>query len=97
MIMRLLACVVLLAADMAVAAMVVVAPAPALVLMFNVSHAVAQDTDRRGPVPMAVGPQSSPYSVDGLALGAKVPFGSAAYRQYRCVRSEEFVGCGTDN
>jgi hypothetical protein len=64
----------------------------ALVLMFNVSHAAAQDTGRREPVPMTVGPQSSPYSVDGLALGAKVAFGSAAYRQYRCVRSEKFEG-----
>jgi hypothetical protein len=81
---------VLMAAEMAVTAMVVGAPAPALVLMFNVSHAAAQDTDRRGAVPMAVGP--SLYSVDGLALGAKVPFGSAAYRQYRCVRSEKFEG-----
>ena len=49
MIMRLLAGIVLMAAEMAVTAMVVVAPAPALVLMFNVSHAVAQDTDRREP------------------------------------------------
>jgi hypothetical protein len=64
----------------------------ALVLMFNVSHAAAQDTGRREPVPMTVGPQSSLYSVDGLALGAKVAFGSAAYRQYRCVRSEKFEG-----
>jgi Double zinc ribbon len=64
----------------------------ALVLMFNVSHAAAQDTGQREPVPMTVGPQSSLYSVDGLALGAKVAFGSAAYRQYRCVRSEKFEG-----
>jgi hypothetical protein len=64
----------------------------ALVLMFNVSHAAAQDNGRREPVPMTVGPQSSLYSVDGLALGAKVAFGSAAYRQYRCVRSEKFEG-----
>jgi hypothetical protein len=64
----------------------------ALVLMFNVSHAAAQDTERREPVPMTVGPQSSLYGVDGFALGAKVAFGSAAYRQYRCVRSEKFEG-----
>jgi len=63
----------------------------ALVLMF-ISHAAAQDTGQREPVPMTVGPQSSLYSVDGLALGAKVAFGSAAYRQYRCVRSEKFEG-----
>jgi len=90
--MRLLAGIVLIAVEMAVTAMVVVAPAPALLLMFNVSHAAAQDTDRREPVPMTVGPPSSLYSVDGLALGAKVPFGSAAYRQYRCLRSEKFEG-----
>ena len=64
----------------------------ALVLMFNISHAAAQEAGRLEAVPMAVGPQSSPYSVDGLALGVKVPFGSAAYRQYRCVRSEKFEG-----
>jgi hypothetical protein len=64
----------------------------ALVLMFNISHAAAQEAGRLEPVPMAVGPQSSLYSVDGLALGAKVPFGSASYRQYRCVRSEKFEG-----
>src|SRR6516225_10836474 len=92
MIMRLLAGIVLMAAEMAVTAMVVVAPAPALVLMFNVSHAAAQDIDRRELVPMAVAPPSSLYSVDGLALGAKIPFGSAAYRQYRCIRSEKFEG-----
>jgi len=63
----------------------------ALVLMF-ISHAAAQDTGQREPVPMIVGPQSSLYSVDGLALGAKVAFGSATYRQYRCVRSEKFEG-----
>ena len=63
----------------------------ALVLMF-ISHAAAQDNEQREPVPMTVGPQSSLYSVDGLALGAKVAFGSAAYRQYRCVRSEKFEG-----
>ena len=48
--MRLLAGIVLMAAEMAVTAMVVVAPAPALVLMFNVSHAAAQiriDANRR--------------------------------------------------
>jgi hypothetical protein len=65
-------------------------PYAALMLMFNVSHAAAQDT--REPVPMTVGPQTPLYSVDGLALGGKVAFGSAAYRQYRCVRSEKFEG-----
>ena len=63
----------------------------ALVLIF-ISHVAAQDTGQREPVPMIVGPQSSLYRVDGLALGAKVAFGSATYRQYRCVRSEKFEG-----
>jgi hypothetical protein len=44
------------------------------------------------PVAMTISPQSPLYSVDGLALGAKVAFGSAAYRQYQCVRSEMFEG-----
>jgi hypothetical protein len=37
-------------------------------------------------------PQADPYSVDGLALGSKVAFESAAYRQYHCVPSQEFQG-----
>jgi hypothetical protein len=37
-------------------------------------------------------PQTDPYSVDGLALGAKVAFESAAYRQYHCVPSQQFQG-----
>jgi hypothetical protein len=32
------------------------------------------------------------YGVGGLALGAKVGFGGAAYREYQCVRSEKFDG-----
>jgi hypothetical protein len=64
----------------------------AFVLMFNASHAAAQEAGRLEPAPMAAGPQSSLYSVDGLALGAKVPLGSAAYREYQCVRSEKFEG-----
>jgi hypothetical protein len=64
----------------------------AVALLFTVSHAAAQDTRRREPVAMTVGPQSSLYSVDGLALGTKVAFGSAAYRQYQCARSEKFEG-----
>ena len=39
-----------------------------------------------------IGPQTDPYSVDGLALGAKVAFESGAYRQYHCVPSQEFEG-----
>jgi S1-C subfamily serine protease len=36
--------------------------------------------------------QTSPYIVDGLALGGQVRFESDAYRQYRCNRSEKFSG-----
>jgi hypothetical protein len=49
---------------------------------------VAQST----PATSAIDPQASLYSVDGLTLGTKVAFGSAAYRQYQCVRSEKFEG-----
>jgi hypothetical protein len=37
-----------------------------------------------------------PFSVDGLTLGSKVPYGNPAYQQYQCVPSqkfEEFVWC----
>jgi hypothetical protein len=51
----------------------------ALAVVLNVSHSAAQ---------------VSPYSVGGLALGAKVAFGSAAYREYQCVRSEKFEAFG---
>jgi hypothetical protein len=37
-------------------------------------------------------PQTDRYSVDGLALGSKVAFESAAYRQYHCVPSQQFQG-----
>jgi hypothetical protein len=37
-------------------------------------------------------PQTDAYSVDGLALGSKVAFESAPYRQYHCVPSQEFEG-----
>jgi hypothetical protein len=37
-------------------------------------------------------PQTDPYSVDGLVLGSKVAFESAAYRQYHCVPSQRFQG-----
>jgi hypothetical protein len=49
----------------------------ALAVVLNVSHSAAQ---------------VSLYGVGGLALGAKVAFGSAAYREYQCVRSEKFEG-----
>lgn len=34
----------------------------------------------------------APYSVDGLALGSRVSFDSAAYREYQCAPSEQFGG-----
>jgi hypothetical protein len=37
-------------------------------------------------------PETDRYSVDGLALGSKVAFESAAYRQYHCVPSQQFQG-----
>jgi hypothetical protein len=40
--------------------------------------------------------QMDPFSVDGLTLGSKVPYGNPAYQQYQCVPSqkfEEFVWC----
>jgi putative transposase len=54
----------------------------ALTIIMNASHLAAQDAGRRDP--------TSSYGVVGFALGTKVAFGSAAYRQYHCVRSEKF-------
>jgi hypothetical protein len=34
----------------------------------------------------------NPYAVDGLALGGRVSFDSAAYRQYQCGPSDQFAG-----
>jgi hypothetical protein len=36
------------------------------------------------------GPSGSPYVVDGLALGARIDFGSPIYRSYQCSPSEQF-------
>jgi hypothetical protein len=36
--------------------------------------------------------QISIYAIDGLALGARIPFDSSAYRQYKCVPSDQFEG-----
>jgi hypothetical protein len=36
--------------------------------------------------------QTDPYSVDGLALGSKVAFGSGVYWQYHCAPSQKFQG-----
>jgi hypothetical protein len=37
----------------------------------------------------------SPYSVEGIALGAHVVFDSAMYREYKCEPSEQFSGFTT--
>ncbi len=44
----------------------------------------------QGPEPD--GAQSSPYVVDGLALGGQVRFESEAYKQYHCTPSDKFPG-----
>jgi hypothetical protein len=36
--------------------------------------------------------QISIYAIDGLALGARIPFDSSAYRQYKCDPSDQFDG-----
>jgi hypothetical protein len=38
------------------------------------------------------GSQRSVYAVRGMALGATVPFGSSAYKEYECVPSDQFDG-----
>src|SRR5262245_24575679 len=38
------------------------------------------------------GSQRSVYAVRGVALGATVPFGSSAYREYECSPSDQFDG-----
>ena len=38
------------------------------------------------------GSQISIYAVEGLALGAHIPFDSSAYREYKCSPSDQFDG-----
>jgi hypothetical protein len=38
------------------------------------------------------GSQISIYAVEGLALGARIPFDSSAYREYKCSPSDQFDG-----
>jgi len=42
--------------------------------------------------PQPVSTQISPYTVDGLALGAQLRFKSDAYKQYTCSPSDKFPG-----
>jgi S1-C subfamily serine protease len=56
-----------------------------------------EDEHSRGGNAVSDGPsspptRSSPYVVDGLALGERVNFGSAAYSAYKCVASDQFPG-----
>ena len=54
------------------------------------SLALAQAPGDAGRTPG--GPQDPVYAVGGLTLGARVPFDSAAYREYKCGPSDQFAG-----
>ena len=54
------------------------------------SLALAQAPGDSGRTPG--GPQDPVYAVGGLTLGARVPFDSAAYREYKCGPSDQFDG-----
>ena len=61
----------------------------ALVCLFgSASSALAQRPDDF----LRTGGQRSVYTVRGVALGATVPFGSSAYREYECGPSDQFDG-----
>src|SRR5262249_11946758 len=47
---------------------------------------MVQPSSQLGPV------YSSPYVVDGLALGSQIQFASQAYQRYRCGPSDKFPG-----
>jgi hypothetical protein len=49
-----------------------------------------KQSERQEPQP--IGSQRSVYAVRGVALGATVPFGSSAYREYECGPSDQFDG-----
>jgi hypothetical protein len=49
-----------------------------------------KQTERQEPQP--TGGQRPVYTVSGVALGATVPFGSSAYREYKCGPSDQFDG-----
>jgi hypothetical protein len=38
------------------------------------------------------GSQISTYAIEGLALGARIPLDSSAYREYKCIPSDQFDG-----
>jgi hypothetical protein len=45
-----------------------------------------------GEEPEPTGSQRSVYAVGGVVLGATVPFGSSAHREYKCAPSDQFDG-----
>jgi hypothetical protein len=59
-------------------------------LSAGVSSALAQAPSDPGRTPG--GPQDPVYAVSGLTLGARVPFDSPAYREYKCGPSDQFDG-----
>jgi len=53
-------------------------------------HAAPAQLERQNPDPIGV--QSSAYSVSGVALGATVQFDSSAFKEYKCIPSDQFDG-----
>src|SRR5215472_7750204 len=49
-----------------------------------------KQSERQEPQP--TGSPSLVYAVGGVALGATVPFGTSAYREYKCGPSDQFDG-----
>ena len=53
-------------------------------------QAAQAQVERRDPDPIGV--QSSVYAVSGVALGATVQFDSSAFKEYKCIPSDQFDG-----
>ena len=60
----------------------------AVLILAGAKFAVAQQS----PPPARIAPQASQYAIGGLALGGRVRFDSAAYRDYQCDPSDQFDG-----
>jgi len=60
----------------------------AVLVLAGAKFAVAQQS----PPPARIAPQASQYAIGGLALGGRVRFDSAAYRDYQCDPSDQFDG-----
>ena len=54
-------------------------------------RAACQAQARGQTPPIATSPIKSVYSIDGLTLGSRVQFDSAAYREYQCAPSKQFA------